>query len=188
MKNAFTLVELLVVVLIIGILTSIAIPMYQGAVDKSHWSTMLPGAKALKDAEEAIRMATGEYTNQMANLDVTMNNADLTFDLQTPNNLSQPNVIKVSNSKLPNVRLASYLDESPMFAGQLHCEALKNDDRANRLCGKLLNGDELLETEDGYTRYLLDQAVDKATCKMQPAVGVVVKRNVTKRLPRVAVH
>ena len=163
MKRGFTLVELLVVVLIIGVLSAIAIPMYQGAVDKSHWSTMLPGAKAIKDAEEAIKMTNGSYTDNMANLDVTMNNADLTFALVTPNNTADPNVIRVTNSKLNNVRLASYLDDNPKFAGQLHCEALKNDERANRLCGKLLNGQELTE-QDGYVGYLLDQDIDKATC------------------------
>ncbi|MBR3632827.1 MAG: prepilin-type N-terminal cleavage/methylation domain-containing protein [Elusimicrobiaceae bacterium] len=162
-KHAFTLVELLVVVLIIGVLSAIAIPMYQGAVDKSHWSTMLPGAKAIKDAEEAIKMSNGEYTNTMANLDVTMENADLTFSLITPNNTSEPNVIRVTNSKLANVRLASYLDDNPKFAGQLHCEAAIGDERANRLCGKLLMGQELT-SQDGYTGYLLDQDIDKATC------------------------
>ena len=162
-KKAFTLVELLVVVLIIGILSAIAIPMYQGAVDKSHWSTMLPGAKAIKDAEEAIKMTNGAYTDNMANLDVTMNNADLTFNLVTPNNTADPNVIRVTNSKLNNVRLASYLDDNPVMGGQLHCEALKNDERANKLCGKLLMGQELTE-QDGYVGYLLDQDIDKATC------------------------
>ena len=163
MKQAFTLVELLVVVLIIGILSAIAIPMYQGAVDKSHWSTMLPGAKAIKDAEEAIKMTNGSYTDEMANLDVTMNNADLTFTLLTPNNTADPNVIRVTNSKLDNVRLASYLDDSPMFAGQLHCEAKTGDERAERLCSKLLNGQELTE-QDGYVGYLLDQNIDKGIC------------------------
>ncbi|MBR3632196.1 MAG: pilin [Elusimicrobiaceae bacterium] len=162
-KQAFTLIELLVVVLIIGILSAIAIPMYQGAVDKSHWSTMLPGAKAIKDAEEAVKMTNGAYTDNMANLDVTMNNSDLTFALVTPNNTADPNVIRVTNSKLDNVRLASYLDKSPMFAGQLHCEAKTGDERAKRLCSKLLNGQDLTSA-DGYTAYLLDQEIDKATC------------------------
>ncbi len=163
-RKAFTLIELLIVVLIIGVLSAIAIPMYQGAVDKSHWSTMLPGAKAIKDAEGAIKMSNGEYTSEMANLDVTMENNDLTFNLITPNNTSDPNVIRVTNSKLDNVRLASYLDDSPMFAGQLHCEALTGDERANRLCEKLLNGQELTSI-DGYTGYLLDQEITQATCK-----------------------
>ena len=162
-RHAFTLVELLVVVLIIGVLSAIAIPMYQGAVDKSHWSTMLPGAKAIKDAEEAIKMTNGAYTDEMANLDVTMNNSDLTFTLVTPNNTADPNVIRVTNSKLANVRLASYLDDSPMFAGQLHCEADKDNDRAKRLCEKLLQGQEL-NTVEGYTSYLLDQEIDQGIC------------------------
>ncbi|MBR3631475.1 MAG: pilin [Elusimicrobiaceae bacterium] len=163
-KKAFTLIELLIVVLIIGILSAIAIPMYQGAVDKSHWSTMLPGAKAIKDAEEAFKMSNDGYTDTMGNLDVTMENSDLTFNLITPNNTSDPNVIRVTNSKLANVRLASYLDDNPKFAGQLHCEAATGDERANRLCEKLLLGQYLKNTDDGYTRYLLDQSVDKATC------------------------
>ena len=142
MKRAFTLVELLVVVLIIGILTAVALPMYQGAVDKSHWSTMLPGAKAIKDAEEAIRMTNGAYSDSMEDLDVTMSNGELLFSLNTPNNTADPNVIRVTNSKLNNVRLASYLDQSPMFGGQLHCEAKNGDERANRLCEKLLGGQE----------------------------------------------
>ncbi|MBR3632597.1 MAG: hypothetical protein IKN49_06035, partial [Elusimicrobiaceae bacterium] len=92
-----------------------------------------------------------------------MNNADLTFALVTPNNTADPNVIRVTNSKLPNVRLASYLDDNPKFAGQLHCEAKTGDERAERLCGKLLMGQDLTSA-DGYTGYLLDQEIDKATC------------------------
>ncbi|MBR3632048.1 MAG: pilin [Elusimicrobiaceae bacterium] len=163
-RKAFTLIELLIVVLIIGILSAIAIPMYQGAVDKSHWSTMLPGAKAIKDAEEAFKMSNDGYTSEMGNLDVTMENNDLTFNLITPNNTSDPNVIRVTNSKLANVRLASYLDDNPKFAGQLHCEAATGDERANRLCGGLLQGQELTSA-DGYVGYLLDQEIDQGTCQ-----------------------
>ncbi|MBR3631940.1 MAG: prepilin-type N-terminal cleavage/methylation domain-containing protein, partial [Elusimicrobiaceae bacterium] len=114
MKKAFTLVELLVVVLIIGILSAIAIPMYQGAVDKSHWSTMLPGAKAIKDAQEAIKLTNGLYTSNMEDLDVTMNSgSEISYSLETINHGDDSNVIRVTNSKLANVRLASYLDENP---------------------------------------------------------------------------
>ncbi len=163
MSRGFTLIELLVVVLIIGVLSAIAIPMYQGAVDKSHFSTLLPATKAIKNAEEAFKMANGEYTSEMTNLDVSMENSDITYTLSTPNNTSDPNAIRATSAKLPNVRLASYLDDSPMFAGQLHCEAKTGDERAERLCDKLLMGQELTSA-DGYNGYLLDQDIDKATC------------------------
>ncbi|MBR3632239.1 MAG: pilin [Elusimicrobiaceae bacterium] len=162
-KRAFTLIELLIVVLIIGVLSAIAIPMYQGAVDKSHFSTLLPATKAIKNAEEAYKMANGRYTNEMSELDVSMTNGDVSYEILTPNNMSDPNVIRVTNNKLSGVRLASYLDDSPKFAGQLHCEAENGNTRAQRLCEKLLSGEELTTT-DSYTAYLLDQEVDYALC------------------------
>ena len=125
---------------------------------------MLPGAKAIKDAEEAIKMSNGLYSADMQHLGVTMNNADLQFQLQTINNGGEANVIRVTNPRLANVRLASYLDENPMMGGQLHCEAKSGDERAERLCGKLLMGQDLKTTSDGYIAYLLDQDIDKATC------------------------
>lgn len=165
-KGAFTLIELLIVVLIIGVLTSIALPMYQGAVDKSHWSTMLPGAKAIKNAEEAIRMSNGLYTSNIENLDVAMPSSDVQYTIETINDDGTANVVHAINNKMPTVRLASYLDENTIRAGHLYCESNDGENgRGTRLCSKLLNGEELSTTEDGYTQYLLDQAVDKATCE-----------------------
>lgn len=41
MKNGFTLLELLEVVLIIGVLAGVALPQYTKAVDRSRWTPML---------------------------------------------------------------------------------------------------------------------------------------------------
>ena len=71
MKNqAFTLIEILVVVLIIGILAAIAVPQYQKAVAKSEASESYLLLNNLFKAENAYLLATGKYTHNTADLDI----------------------------------------------------------------------------------------------------------------------
>ena len=68
--KGFTLLEMLVVVLIIGILASIALPQYQMAVAKSRVTEAIIAMKNLSDAEEIYYMAQGTYTDVLEALDV----------------------------------------------------------------------------------------------------------------------
>ncbi len=52
-NKAFTLIELLVVVLIIGILAAVALPQYQKAVVKSHFTEAMVNLKTLSMARQA---------------------------------------------------------------------------------------------------------------------------------------
>lgn len=69
-NSGFTLIEVLVVVLIIGILTSVALPQYQKAVEKTR---AMQGVQALKDilsAQQVYYETYGRYTHDLSKLDV----------------------------------------------------------------------------------------------------------------------
>lgn len=66
----FTLIELLVVVLIIGILSSVALPQYKNAVLKSRVSTVIPLLKNAMYALDAYHLANGEFTREWDRVDI----------------------------------------------------------------------------------------------------------------------
>ena len=70
-KNGFTLLELLVVVLIIGILVAIALPQYQLAVLKSKYSTMKDIVRVVSDAQQRYYILHNDYAVSFNDLDIT---------------------------------------------------------------------------------------------------------------------
>ena len=72
-KKGFTLVELLVVVLIIGILAATALPQYEKAVIKSRMTEVQTVGNSLKKAEQLYYLANGTYARDLEDLDVTLN-------------------------------------------------------------------------------------------------------------------
>lgn len=159
MKRGFTLIELLVVVLIIGILEAIAVPGYQGAVDKSRYSALMPVAKNIKDVEERVLMTHTQYTSQLADLDIEApgiisgNSAKADEGAIYKVELSDTHkAIRAENEYMDNAYV-TYLSQSKEFPDEVHCEALTTSARANKLCLSL-NGREI-GTNGSNTVYLL---------------------------------
>ena len=70
--GGFTLVELLVVVLIIGILAAVAVPKYQKAVEKSKAVQAMELLKSLAVATEMHKLTNGTFPRTFNDLDVTI--------------------------------------------------------------------------------------------------------------------
>ncbi|MEG1152188.1 MAG: prepilin-type N-terminal cleavage/methylation domain-containing protein, partial [Oscillospiraceae bacterium] len=68
-KKGFTLVELMVVVAIIGILTAIAIPVYNSVTSKADQRACDANVRILKSAVENYHIDKGVYPNAGTDLD-----------------------------------------------------------------------------------------------------------------------
>jgi type II secretion system protein G len=78
-QRGFTLIELLIVVVIIGILASIAIPKFVNTKEKSYVAQMKSDLRNLATAEEAFFYDSTSYTTSLAMLNNFTSSAAVTL-------------------------------------------------------------------------------------------------------------
>ena len=140
--------ELLIVVLIIGILSAVALPQYQKSVMKSRYTGLMPITKALTDANEAYYLEHGEYAEDPTQLTVSSEaqNADAIITLSDDEDYA---FVQATAQHLPGMRHVSYQKHSKNFAGNVHCEA--STEQGKGVC--IAAGGQLLGNREGYAVY-----------------------------------
>ena len=105
LKLGFTLIEILVVVVIIGILAAIALPQYKLAVGKAKYSTLKTITKNIADAVNRYYLVNNTAPDSAANLDI---------DLQVSNEYSNNTILEFDITN-DGIHIIIWKDNSALF-------------------------------------------------------------------------
>ena len=159
-SQGFTLLELLVVVVIIGLLAAIALPQYQLAVDKAEFAKYQSMVSSLRDAYDEYVMLHGQGTKNFEDLSFSIPDSfTVVANFFTTNCISNDNMwccmsdykyVDSSNSWSAKIYCGKKdADFSIIYYQNLYntqgekmdrrglCIAKQNNTRANRLCDSI---------------------------------------------------
>lgn len=71
-SGAFTLIELIFVIVVIGVLAGLAVPRFSNTIEKSRIAEAINILQVLRDSQEVYRLENPGYAADINNLDVTI--------------------------------------------------------------------------------------------------------------------
>ncbi len=123
-RRGFTLIELLIVVVIIGILASIAIPKFQNTKGKAFAASLKADLRNLATSEEAYFYDFSVYSTDTSALKVHLTaGVQITFGVADAGGWSA----KVTHPNAYPLECAIFMGTAPLLApatteGQIHCQ------------------------------------------------------------------
>ena len=154
----FTLMELLVVVLIVGILAAVALPQYQYIVNKSRFQQAVVFVDSLAKAQQVYRMANGSYATDITALDIA-----LPADFNSSGGTSAQNKNMIcdvfsgriscvfSRGEMSNIAYIYWLN-----TGKRACVSyLRSNEKSHAFC-KRFTGKQTYETFGAWSIYYID--------------------------------
>lgn len=154
-KKGFTLIEILIVVLIIGILAAVAVPQYQLASDKAKYAAMMNITRAIADSNERYYQANNKtYATRFDQLDVnipanSIDGGDAYFDWGNCHLYYQQEVQCTNDTSLKNQFIKLYDRSTSNLRGGVFCTAkgIEKNTRQDKVCKSV--GEYLYSTGSG---------------------------------------
>jgi len=87
-RKGFTLVEVLIVVIIIGILASIGIPQFAASIEKAKGGEARAGLGHIQTGEKVYYAESEYYTNNASDLDISLTQKYWSFSITTPTSIT----------------------------------------------------------------------------------------------------